>query len=137
MITACLVGDEEVLTRLRAIPDAANAGLARAITKLGLDLQQRVQEAQLSDQTPIDLSFEQSGNRVAAVIFSGGTVHVRSSLRRARRTFRRPTPEKVFNLRAGRRGTAPPQGSFLHSALDDMEPAIQDEVGAALHEAFS
>jgi hypothetical protein len=137
VITGYLVGDEEVLTRLRAIPDAANAGIARAITKLGLDLQQRAQKAQLSDQTPIDLSFEQSGNRIAATIFSGGAEPVKSSLQRARQTFGRPISAKVINLRASRRGTAPPQGSFLRSALDDMGPAIQDEVDVALREAFS
>jgi len=33
---------------LRAIPDAINAGLARAIAKLGIDLQRKVQEDELS-----------------------------------------------------------------------------------------
>jgi hypothetical protein len=37
MITAYLVGDQEVLARLRGIPGAVSAGLVRTITKLGLD----------------------------------------------------------------------------------------------------
>src|SRR5207247_4273954 len=52
VITAHLVGDEEVLARLRSIPGAVNTGLVRTVTKLGLDLQRRVQDEGLSGETP-------------------------------------------------------------------------------------
>ena len=47
MITAYLVGDQHMLERLRALPDAINSGLLRAITQLGIDLQRDVQQDKL------------------------------------------------------------------------------------------
>ena len=42
MITAHLVGDDAVLAWLRATPDLAASGLARAITTLGIELQRKI-----------------------------------------------------------------------------------------------
>jgi hypothetical protein len=159
VITAHLVGDQDVLARLRGIPDAVNTGLVRTITKLGLDLQRRIQQDELSGQalavrsgllkSTIDLSLEQSGDRVTATIFSSsayarahefgftGTVDVRASVRRVRQAFGRPISEKVINIRAHSRRMALPERSFLRSALEEMGPAIRDEVEAAVREALA
>ena len=53
MITARLVGDDAVLAWLRAAPDLAASGLARAITTLGIELQRKIQEGELTGQTPL------------------------------------------------------------------------------------
>ena len=50
MISAELLGDGRALDRLRALPDAASAGLARATSKLGVALQSNVQQDKLSGE---------------------------------------------------------------------------------------
>jgi hypothetical protein len=159
VIAAYLVGDAEALARLHAIPDAVNSGLARAIAKLGIDLQRTVQEDELSGQTiaarsgslrsSIDLRIGQSAARVTATIFSdsvyaraheygfAGTVDVRASLRRIRVAFGRPISEKTVNVQAHRRRMDLPERSFLRSALEEITPAIRDEVELALREAVT
>ena len=159
MITGFLVGDEEALARLRAIPDAINAGLARAIAKLGIDLQRKVQEDELSGQvlsvrsgaltSSIGVEIDQSQRRITARIFSdsdyaavhefgfSGEVNVRASLRRIREAFGRPIAEKTISVGAHSRRMLLPERSFLRSALEEMAPEIRDEVEAALRDALT
>jgi hypothetical protein len=159
MITAHLVGDEKVLARVRAIPSAVSTGLVRTITKLGLDLQGRVQQDLASGQRlasrgglsrfTVDLNLERSSDRIAATIFSGGeyaqpreygltsTIGVRASLWREKRSFRRTISEKVIILRAYNRKAALPERSFLRSALEEMGPAISGEVETAVRAALT
>jgi phage gpG-like protein len=159
VITAYLVGDEQVLAWLRAAPEAVNSGLARAITKLGIDLQRQVQENQLTGQvlairsgslkSSIDLRFDQSANGVTATVFSdsryagahefgfAGTADVRASLRNIKQAFGRPIPEKSINVRAYSRRMDLPERSFLRTALEDMAPIIRDEVDTAVGEALT
>jgi phage gpG-like protein len=159
VITAYLVGDEEVLARLRGIPDAINAGLARAIAKLGIDLQRRVQEDELSGQilnvrsgslkSSIDVEIDQSADRITATIFSdsdyarvhefgfSGEVTVRASLRRIREAFGRPIAEKTIAIGAHSRRMALPERSYLRSALEEMAPDIRDEVEATLRDGLT
>lgn len=159
MIFAYLVGDEQVLERLRALPDAINSGLLRAITQLGIELQRNVQQDKLSGQvlrsrsgslrSSIELRVDQSGGAVTASVFSdsryagaqeygfAGTVSVRASLRRVTEAFGRPIAEETINVRAYDRRMDLPERSFLRSALEDMGPAIRAEVHAALTEAVS
>jgi phage gpG-like protein len=159
VITAFLTGDEEALARLRAIPDVINAGLARAIAKLGFDLQQKVQQDELSGQvlsarsgalrSSIGVEIEQGPQRITARIFSdsdyaaahefgfSGEVNVRASLRQIREAFGRPIAEKMIAVRAHSRTMLLPERSFLRSALEQMGPEIRDEVDAALHEALT
>ena len=154
MITAYLVGDVQVLERLRALPDAINSGLLRGITQLGIELQRHVQEDKLSGQvlrsrtrslkSSIDLRVDQSSAAITASIFTdsryagvqeygfAGTVSVRASLRRIREAFGRPITEKTISVRAYDRRMDLPERSFLRSALEDMAPAIRDEVEAVL-----
>jgi hypothetical protein len=159
MITARLVGDDTVLAWLRDTPDAVASGIARAITQLGIDLQRKIQEEELSGQmlavrsgalkSSIDLQIDQSGDDVSATVSSDsayshaheygfpGTVDVRASLRRITQAFGRPISEKTINVRSYRRRMDLPERSFMRSALEDMDPAIRDEVEAALREALT
>jgi hypothetical protein len=159
VISAYLVGDEQLLERLRGISDAVNSGLARCITQLGIDLQRNVQQDKLSGQvlksrtgtlkSSIDRRVDQSAQGATTDIFTAlrygaaqeygftGTVSVGASLRRIREAFGRPIAEKTISVRAYDRRMALPERSFLRSALDDMTPAIRDAVDAALAEAVS
>jgi phage gpG-like protein len=159
VIAAHIVGDGEVLARLRAIPDAVNNGIARAITKLGIDLQSKVQHDALSGQvlavrsgalkSSTDLRIDQSATAIAATIFSSsayagvhefgfaGTVDVRASLRNIKEAFGRPISERTIQVRAYRRRMDLPERSFLRSAMEEMAPAIRDEVEAALRDVLT
>jgi hypothetical protein len=159
VISAYLVGDEQLLERLRGISDAVNSGLARCITQLGIDLQRNVQQDKLSGQvlksrtgtlkSSIDRRVDQNARGATTDIFTAlrygaaqeygftGTVSVGASLRRIREAFGRPIAEKTISVRAYDRRMALPERSFLRSALDDMTPAIRDAVDAALAEAVS
>ena len=159
MITAYLVGDRGVLERLRALPDAVNSGLLRAVTRLGIELQRDVQKDKLSGQvlrsrtgslrSSIDLTVDQNGGAIIASVFSDSryagaqeygfarTVSVRASLRRITEAFGRPIAEETINVRAYDRHMNLPERSFLRSALEDMGAAIREEVQAALAEAVS
>jgi len=154
VITAYLVGDEQLLERLRALPDAINSGLLRGMTQLGIEVQRHVQEDKLSGQvlrsrtgslkSSIDLRVDQSSGAITASVFSdsryagvqeygfAGTVSVRASLRRIREAFGRPITEKTISVRAYDRRMDLPERSFLRSALEDMAPAIRDKVEAVL-----
>jgi len=78
VITAHLAGEERVLARLRDMPVAIKSGLVRAITKLGIDLQRKVQQDELTGQmltarsgslmSSIDLRVDQGATVVAATV---------------------------------------------------------------------
>jgi hypothetical protein len=159
VISACLVGDERALERLRALPEAFNSRLLRAITQLGIELQLNVQQDKLSGQvltsrtgslgSSIQLQVNQSGGAFTASVFTdsryaavqeygfAGTVSVRASLRRIRQAFGRSIAEKTISVRAYDRRANLPERSFLRSALKDMTPDIHDGVEAALADAVS
>ena len=159
MITAYLVGDVQLLERLRALPGAINSGLLRGIAQLGIELQRHVQQDKLSGQvlrsrtgslrSSVSLQVDQSGGAVTASVFTdsryaraqeygfAGTVSVRASLRRIREAFGRPIAEKAISVRAYDRRMDLPERSFLRSAVEDIPPAIRDEVEAALAKAVS
>jgi hypothetical protein len=159
VISAHLVGDEQLLQRLRELHDAINAGLARGITQLGIDLQRNVQQDELSGQvlktrtgalkSSIDRRVNQSARGASTNVFTeirygtaqeygfAGTVSVRASLRRIRQAFGRPVAEKTISVRAYDRRMSLPEHSFLRSALEDMPPAIGDAINAAVAEAIS
>jgi hypothetical protein len=159
VITADLVGDEQALERLRALPEAVNSRLLRVITQLGIELQRDVQQDKLSGQvlrsrtgslkSSIDFGIDQSGGSITASVFSdrryagaqeygfAGTVTITVSLRRIREAFARPIAEKTISVRAYDRRMDLPERSFLRSALNDMTPAIRDAVETALAEAVS
>ena len=155
MITAYLIGDQQMLERLRMLPSAVNSGLVRSITRLGIDLQRLLQQdsdggqALRSRARPLksraDLRVEQSSGTITASVCTdlrnvssrAGTPNIRASLRHARGAFIRPIAKKVMGVPAGDRGPALPERSFLRSALDNMTPAVRDGVEATLAEAVS
>ena len=159
MITGYLIGDQQLIERLRALPNAVNSGLLRAITRLGIELQREVRQDKLGGQvlrsrtgslrSSIDLSVDNGGGTITATVFSDsryagaqeygftGTVSVRASLRRIKEAFGRPIAGKTINVRAYERRMDLPERSFLRSALDDIEPTIRGAVQAALTEAVS
>ncbi len=148
-----------MLARLRTMPGAINSGLVRAITKLAIDLQRKVQQDELTGQmlaarsgslkSSIDLRVDQSAGVVTATVFTdsayaraheygfAGRVNVRASLRRITQAFGRPISGKTISIRAHSRRMDLPERSFLRSALEDMTPAIRDEVEAALRDTVT
>jgi hypothetical protein len=116
VITVDLIGDESALDRLRAMPDAARSGLARAIAKPGVDLQNNVQQDKLSGQvlktrsgllkSSIDVQTDQSNTAITAIVFTdvdyaaaqeygfSGTVNVRASLRQIKERLVIRSPQK-------------------------------------------
>jgi phage gpG-like protein len=160
MISAELLGDGPALDRLRALRDSANAGLARAIAKLGIDLQNHVQQDKLSGQvlkvrsgalrSSIDVETDQSATTITTTVFTDhldyaaaqeygffGTVNVRASLRQIKEAFGHPIAAKTISVRAHSRQVDLPARSFLQSALDDMAPNISADVEDALREAIT
>lgn len=155
MIVARLVGEDAVLAWLRATPDLAASGLARAMTTLGIELQRKIQECELTGQTfaahsgslgsSTSLQLNQSDDLIAATVSSDseyarahgyGAVSLGAKLRRITKEFGRLRPREAINVRSERRRINVPKPSFLSSALEDMDPAIRDEVEAALREAL-
>jgi molybdopterin-binding protein len=159
VISADLLGDRTALDRLRAMPDAARSGLARAIAKLGVDLQNNVQQNKLSGQvlkirsgalkSSIDVETGQNGTAITTTVFTdldyaaaqeygfSGTVNVRASLRQIKEAFGHPISAKTIGVRAHSRRMDLPERSFLRSALDDMTPDISAGVEDALREAIT
>ncbi|MBV9199768.1 MAG: hypothetical protein JOY83_08570 [Alphaproteobacteria bacterium] len=141
MITGRIVGDDAVIAWLRGVTDAAASGLARAISELCLDLQRKLLRLNA------DLQIDQSGDRIAGIIF-GEDNHraarerraavpgdLRAHLRRAKEASRSGITDNAIKFPSYRRRIEPPQPSFLSSALEDMDPEIRDRVGDALREA--
>ena len=156
MITAHLVGVEEVLSRLRAMPEIVDTGLARAITRLGIDLQRKIQENELTARpltgrfgslsSNVDLRIDETADGVAATVISGvgscareqgitGRSDLKNNLRHIKKTFGLLPSRKTVRAQARNRPMALPNSSFLYSALEEMTPSIRDEVEAALNEA--
>jgi len=154
MITAYLVGDQQLLARLRALPSVVNSGLIRSITQLGLDLQRAARGDQVSRHSvrrrssSADLRVEQSDTTITARICLDshddvrkdgvtGTTNVRASVRRNREVFHSPTAPKPAGALAGDGVPGPVESSFLRSALDNMTSGVRDQIDATLAEAVS
>ena len=159
MITAELHGAAAAVDRLHVLREEAVAGVARAIARLGFDLQSNVRQNKLSGQTlrvhsgalrdSIAVRTEQSAITVAATVYSDldyaaaqeygffGTVGVRAGLRQIKEAFGRPIAAKTIGVGAYARRMDLPQRAFLRSALDDMSPEIEEQLAGVLREAFS
>ena len=159
MIAARLVGDSAALGRLTAMRQDANQGIARAIAKLGIDLQNNVQQDKLSGQVlqvrsgalrqSIAGQVDDTGSAVHTTVYSAlnyaaaqeygfsGTVNVRASLRQIKEAFGHPIAAETIGVAGHARRMELPERSFLRSALDDMTPDIAAGIESALREAIS
>ncbi len=159
MISAGLRGDKPALDRLRALPNAANEGLARAVARLGFALQSRIRQDKLSGQVlktrsgalkaSIDVAADRSAAAVTATVITkldyaaaqeygySGAVNVRASLRQIQQAFGRPIAAKTIIVGAHSRRMNLPERSFLRSTLDEMTPDINAGVNDALREAIA
>jgi len=159
VISAELLGTAPALDRLRGLAGQANSGVARAIAKLGLDLQNHVQQDKLSGQvlavrsgnlkSSIAMSVAQTASSVTATVASDldyaaaqeygffGVVNVKASLRQIKEAFGRPISAKTISVAAHSRRMDLPARSFLRSALDDMSTDIGTGIEDALRQAMS
>jgi hypothetical protein len=143
MITAYLVGDQQLLERLQALPGIVNSGLVRGITQLGIDLLRAKRPS-----SSADLRVEQSGATITASVRLDshnaarkdgvtGMTNVRADLRHKREVFLRPTAPKAAGALAGDGVPGLVEPSFLRSALDNMTSTVRDEIDATLAQAIS
>jgi phage gpG-like protein len=157
MITVELIGDRELAARLDAMPGRMREGIARAVTKLGFELQRKVQSEKLSGQvlkvrtgtlrSSINTRVDQGADSVTATVGTNiryGRVHeygfdgsqsVRAHLRHITEAFGRPIRPTTQNVGAYTRHVHLPERSFLRSALREMQPQIEAELSAAVAQA--
>jgi phage gpG-like protein len=154
VISAVLVGDRRLIGQLQALPQAAQAGLGRAMLQLAQQLQDRVQQDKLSGQVlrvrtgALRASIAAQTADLSATVGSelpyaaaqeygfSGTVSVRAHLRRIREAFGRRIAEKTIAVGAYSRNMNLPARSFLGSALADMQPEIEAALRDAVNQAL-
>jgi len=153
-ITVELVGDKELVARLEAMPGHMRDGLARAVARLGLELQKKVQDEKLSGQVlhqrtgalarSIDTEVSQTESTVSASVGTGvryarfheyGVAHPWLIQARTARALRFEVGGRVIFRRYVRHPPLP-ERSFLRSALKDMQPKIEEGLRAAVAEAI-
>jgi phage gpG-like protein len=156
MITAFLVGDTELIARLNAMPARVHGGLVRAITRLGLELQRKVQDEKLSGQVlkvrsgrlrgSIKMDVSDTATSVTSTVGSygveyariqeyGGTTGPHTIMPKHGRALAFEWKgQQVFFRRVEHPGSKIPERSFLRSALRDMEPMIKAEIEAAVRQ---
>ena len=160
MIAVEILGAEEVLARLEAIPGAVEAGLARALARLSLELQARI-ERKLSGEVlqsrsgalraSIEASLDAGDGTLGLSLRSDlpyagfqeygfrGIESVGAQLRTIREAFGRPLRggAREIAVRAHSRRVDYPAHSFLRSALAEMEPDIRAGIAEAVGEAVA
>ena len=157
MIAASIVGDREMLDRLRALPEAARAGLGRAVSELARELERRVAEKLSGEvlqarsgslRSSIEAAVDESATGIVVTVGSSlgyaraqeysfaGTVGVRAHLRHITQAFGRPIAAKTIEVGASSRRMNLPERSFLRSALVEMHPQIEAAARRAMQEAL-
>ncbi|HTZ79048.1 MAG TPA: HK97 gp10 family phage protein [Stellaceae bacterium] len=160
MIAGSILGGDALADRLAALPDAARQGLARALTRVSLDLvaaaQRNLSGAVLQSRSgalraSITADVAEEGGTVAMTVGSdlpyaafqeygfAGVETVSAHLRTIREAFGRPLRggEQRIAVRAYSRKVDYPAHSFLRSALAELQPELMDAVAAALDEAVA
>jgi phage gpG-like protein len=154
MITIELVGDRELAARLDAMPGRVHDGLARAVTRLGLELQRKVQAEKLTGQvlkvrtgslrSSINTEVTDTPARITASVGSNirygrvheyGVDHPWVIAAKRGKALRFEIGGRVFFRRSV---THPPlpERSFLRSALAEMAPQIDAGLRAAVAAAI-
>jgi phage gpG-like protein len=149
MITAILVGDREVIARLTEIRGKSLQGVARAVTRLGLEMERLVKQKLSGEvlnvrtgvlRSSINTQVKQSATEVTATVGTNvkyarahefGVPHsweIRPV--KARALAFQVNGQSIFAMRV----THPPlpERSFLRSALREMTPRIRAELEAAV-----
>jgi len=151
VITGYLLGQREVIARLRGIPAKTRALLETAIMEAAVGLQGYIKSSKLSgdplarrtgtlsrsinvlSQNTSDSVQASVGTNVeyAAVHEFGLTVTVREHIRTQTQVFGRELPEPI-QVTVSAHQAVYPERSFLRSALADQTPRIRDIIGEAL-----
>ena len=74
MITAYLVGDQQLLERLCTLPEAINSGLVRGITRLGIGLQRTLRQDNIAGRAPTSRTASLMSKSDFRVEQSDGTI---------------------------------------------------------------
>jgi phage gpG-like protein len=153
MITIEVLGDRKLAARLDAMPGRMREGLARAVTRLGLELQKKVQAEKLTGQvlkvrtgslrSSINTEVSQTAEQVAASVGTNiryAKVHEYGVaqpwvIAAKGRALRFETGGRVIFRRSVRHPPLP-ERSFLRSALADMRPAIEAGLREAVAQAI-
>lgn len=158
MITAVVVGDAAVIARLTTLGPELRRGLARAVFRLGLELQRKVQSEKLTGQvlkvrtgtlrSSINTRVAEGGDAITASVGTavsyariheyGGTIPAHPVATKNARAFAFPWKgEQRFFKRVEIPAVKMPERSFLRSALREMTPRVEEglrqAVGEALH----
>ncbi|MBF6560539.1 MAG: HK97 gp10 family phage protein [Candidatus Binataceae bacterium] len=153
MITVELIGDRALIARLDAIPTRERHELARAVTKLALKLQRKVQR-KLSGQvlkvrtgtlrSSINTETRTSESEVTATVGTNvkygrfqefGVSHAWLIEARNARSLRFEIGGRTIFRRSVRHPPLP-ERSFLRSALAEMRPQIEAGLTAAVDAAL-
>lgn len=160
-ITAVLVGDKEVLARLKSMPDKVREGLINAMTNQWYALQAHIVRDKLNGQVlnrrtgflassinvgaPDTLTEFTAGPneivgrvgtavRYAAIHEYGGTVNVKGHTRQQTQVFGRPIDPIEVSVRPH---TATfPMRSFLRTGLADRSSQIRDAIQSSVQAAM-
>ena len=150
MITASIIGGEELLVRLAGIGDTVRSTLARTVQEAAIKLQATIKEDKLSGQVlnvrtgrlrrSINQRVEASGSRVMGYVGTNveyarfheygyrGTMTIRDFMRRSK-------SGKESLVRGHTRKVNLPARSFMRSALDEMRDEIASGIARAVQEA--
>ena len=151
MITATLIGDRELIARLGAMPAGLRTGIARAVTRLGFQLERLVKQ-KLSGQvlhvrtgvlrSSVNTRVQESAAAVTATVGTNVKYARYHEFGVPHSWEIRPKSARALAFQVGGQTifamgvTHPPlpERSFLRSALREMQPAIKAGLSAAVGE---
>jgi HK97 gp10 family phage protein len=158
VITGYVIGDAQVIAKLKELPQKTQQSLTRAITKLAIELQSKVKQDKLSGQVlkrrtgtlsrSINREITETANAVTGQVGTNveyaayheygfhGTQQIKEHLRTIKQAFGRPIEPRSVTVAAHSRKVDYPAHSFLRSALHDMDATIRAGIADALHEAI-
>lgn len=158
MIRADFTGMEALTAALQAWSPRIQTEMEVSIGRLTLILQREVMANRLSGQVlnvqtgnlrrSIHQKVKSSGNQVSGTVNTNvrygvmheygfaGTVSVKAHLRQVRQVFgHTPASPRTARVGAHSRRVNYPERSFLRTALRDLRPAIEQELGRAVERA--
>lgn len=152
IVTATLVGDKELVSRLDSLPRAVQQALKRKVTILALKLERKVKNDKLNGQVlnrisgrlarSIAYKVDVTDNSVYGRVFSSGDVkyaaiheyggttapHLILPKKAKALAFLSSTGQQVFAQKVNHPGSKMPERSFLRSSLREMSSEISTEM---------